>query len=250
VRAVLVNYAMHPVSYNGSTGMDADFPGYMAGALEAEYCPTGGCTALFVNGGAGDVNPDGSASGAVQGSVLASAVALSPQSWTPTEGMQVALERHVLPLTEGITSCNPCVPVSFIDASCTPCPYGQRNDGQPITWDAESTSALVGVPHENPAFAFATLPGEPFSQLQTTLRSNTPSTLLFGYADGYLGYLPNHEVIGDGAPAFRTYGITACADGLGASHLEGPSFFNNAAPTPGERLVTQALDAINNRLGD
>lgn len=237
VRSVLVNYAMHPVSLGagGADPMNADFPGYMATALEASYCPLGGCTALFVNGGAGDIVPSGLLSAELQGQALAAAVESAPESWTPTEGMQIALERQVRALPEGITSCNYCTSL-----------YGPRNDGLALHWDAEATAAVIGVPHQNPVLAFGTVPGEPFSHLQARLRSNVLSALLFGYADGYLGYFANDAAMS--SPL--TYGFRACANADGDYRPYGPTYFDNVPPTPGERIVSGLLEAINDRLAD
>jgi hypothetical protein len=250
VRAVLVNYANHPVLVGTdpvNQAMDADFPGFIASELENVYCPVGGCLGMFVNGGAGDVNPNGSLTPAQHGVAMTAAIQGVAPTWRSTAGMQLAFERRIAALSEGITSCNPW-PVP-----CAPPPTpGPRNDGQPITWDAESTSVVIGLPHQPPALAFATLPGEPFSILQTRLRTNSPSTLLFGYTNGYLGYLPPSTALGDGAINFVTYGIVPCANAAGVSATEGPSFFVNSppAPSPGERMVEGALDAIDNRLTD
>ena len=233
VRAALVNHAVHPVAISSGDGLDADFPGYMAQAYEAVNCPSGGCTALFMNGGAGDINPVGAAT--TTGAQLADFAVTASAAFEPTDGMQIAVEREIRGFTQGITSCHNCAPEPL------------HNDGRAATWDAEATAARIGVPGAvTPALVFGTLPGEAFTQLQRRLRTNPTTAVLFGYTDGYLGYLPDDSAFGDG---HGIYGVEPCADSLG-SYMNGPSFFVNASHTPGETLVDDLLDAINNRLGD
>ncbi|MGH9884671.1 MAG: hypothetical protein ACREBE_04035, partial [bacterium] len=237
VRAALVNHALHPVSINSGNGLDADFPGYMAQDFEALNCPTGGCTALFLNGGAGDIDPIAYtlAQSLSAGAQLANLALIAPASYESTDGMQIAVEREIRSFGQGITSCHTC--------GTEP----PRNDGLPMTWDLEATAARIGVPGAaSPALVFGTLPGEPFTQLQRRLRTNSISALLFGYTDGYMGYLPDDSAFGDG---HGLYGVAPCADAVG-SYQYGPSYFDNATHTPGERLVDDLLDAINSRLGN
>ena len=54
-----------------------------------------------------------------------------------------------------------------------------------------ATAVSIGKP-ARPLLRFGTLPGEPFSSLQVRLRDGVsagPKPLLFGYTNGYLGYL-------------------------------------------------------------
>jgi hypothetical protein len=237
VRAAIVNHAVHPVSVDSGDGLDADFPGYLAQAYETLNCPTGGCTALFVNGGAGDIDPlvKSVAYAQSMGSQLAGLAFLTSGAYQSTTGMQIAVEREIRGFAQGISSCHNCPSEPLHD------------DGEPVTWDAEATAVRIGVPGAaSPALVFGTLPGEPFTQLQRRLRTNATPALLFGYTDGYLGYLPDDSAYGDG---HGLYGVAPCADSSG-SYQNGPSYFSNVPPTPGETLVDDLLDAIDNRLGN
>jgi hypothetical protein len=100
-------------------------------------------------------------------------------------GMTIKVSRNVTPMP-GISSCD----------NINDCPGDEaRPDGTPVTWELETTGVVVGKPNA-PLFAFATIPGEPFSALQLELgqaSSAGPNTFLFGYANGYFGYFPDAQ---------------------------------------------------------
>lgn len=234
-RAVLVNFALHPVIMTGAGGVNADFPGYLRQELESARCAAGddGCAVLYFNAGAGDINPDnGTAtdSGAMAqaaGVALAQAVEGMTYTFQPTTGAQVLLQRRVDSFL-GTSACNVCGTT----------PTRVETD---VIWGVETTAAAIGVPGA-PLVRFATLPGEPFSGLQTALMTGlTPAPILLGYTNGYVGYLPDR-----GAVAMGGYGVGMCTGGS----QTGPTFFgsSSAAPTNGDNLVTALRAAIVNDL--
>jgi hypothetical protein len=219
--ALLVNYPLHPVIASGENiGMNTDFPGFLSKCLETDCGGTNPLASryaagLFIQSGSGDVNPANgdvwydvnTASGACQhsgdlgfckgqktiqrvryyGEALAHEALRLSNTLTQNDstGMTIKVMRNVTP-TPGISSCdndNGC----FDDET--------RPDGTAVTWELESTSVVVAKP-TMPLFAFATIPGEPYSTLQGELTQASPAgpnTFLFGYANGYFGYFPDAQ---------------------------------------------------------
>ena len=181
-RAVIVNYACHAVVLGPDNRMiSADYPGYLARRIEREL---DGARCLFTQGGAGDINPyldkqpvaqNGFAEAEKMGDALAAAVLTVTRRLKPAANdnakLQVAAEV-----------------LSFRDR-----------------WDAQKnlraglTTLLL-----NDQIAIATMPGEPFVDLQIALRdkSEIPFTFLFGYtysAGGeWIGYVPTIRAASEG----------------------------------------------------
>lgn len=248
--AVLVNYAMHPTIQGwGNTNVDADFPGYLTAQLEQGCADAGGsCVALFMNGGAGDIDPQwGEASNDISTSqyyanALANNAAAVATTFVSTSGLQIRVERQVTAFDQGISSCHE--PGNKWRTCELPLAYPERRR---VAWDLESTSVVLGAPKSAPLLAFATMPGEPFVKLQLRLKAGSVAerTMLFGYANGYAGYFADKTASTDGS--IYTYSVNEC---------DGPVFFDNTSQpwagyeTPGESMITSALYAINYRLSD
>lgn len=274
----LVNHAVHPTytgyragEDGGAPGpeMDSDFPGYMATAIETTECPQGApkCVALFVNGGAGDINPNYSMSGNPDlrqraqgmGTTLANAAGGAATNFSATDRFQIRVERNIQHYA-GTTSCNLC---------------STMNGTRVATagyWDVESSAVVIGRPGSPPLVAIATMPGEPYVQLQIDLRNQlaaTTPTMLFGYTNGYVGYLPTSLAWKDYKHAQSCTTDTDCrlsgqcnlglcdqassddySIGLcSVSSAGGPAYFDNSiSPTPGESMSSLAVSAITQRL--
>jgi hypothetical protein len=281
-----MNYGMHPVIIGEAMGMNTDFPGFFSRCVES------GCSgiaaaapkfpvAMFLQAGGGDVNP---------GEVWTNNVALSQDYGRrlaqraydaiavagflkSTNGMTVRSERTIHALT-GVSSCN----------NLQGCPTEEaRPVGTSVNWEPESTAVVVGTPPVgstvgNPLFSLATVPGEPFTALQTSLHARAATgevkTFLVGYANGYYGYFPNSEALNcteqlvaspgqdcrnnsplsctPGAPSsgfggFACYGVAACSSN-GTSYSTGPTFFGHAIvpqQTAGEQFIEYALTSLN-----
>jgi neutral ceramidase len=171
IRAVLVNYACHasvlgPDNYEYS----ADYPGAMKRYVESQIP---GATALFIQGGAGDINPyfdkepvagRGFAVMEETGQELGKAVIASLAKTKPVTG-----------------------PLRMASATLEVKNRWKPDEKIPIGW----TAGAFGD-----SFCFAALPGEPFIELQMAFREKTEctSSMLFGYsysAPGvWAGYLP------------------------------------------------------------
>jgi hypothetical protein len=167
--AVVVNYACHP-SILGPDNLEfsADYPGAMRRAIERALP---GTLSLFVQGGAGDINPyrdkepvpGGFAAADEAGSGLAKAVLASMTRNKPLTGAMRLASR----ITEVANRWKP-------------------EDKIAIGW----TAGLIGD------FCFLTLPGEPFVEHQLTFRekSECATSILAGYSysegGAWAGYLP------------------------------------------------------------
>jgi hypothetical protein len=169
-RAVLVNYACHP-SVLGPDNYEysADYPGAMRRDIEAQIP---GATALFVQGGAGDINPYHDKE----------PVATQFQA---VEEMGQALAKKVVsmtkksqPVTGALRTYSEVLEVKN---------RWRPSEKIPIGW----TAGVFGN-----SFCFAALPGEPFVEFQLTFRAKAEcaNSMLFGYsysAGGvWAGYIP------------------------------------------------------------
>ncbi|HEX4949121.1 MAG TPA: neutral/alkaline non-lysosomal ceramidase N-terminal domain-containing protein [Blastocatellia bacterium] len=181
-RAILVNYACHAVVLGPDNRMiSADYPGYLARRIEQEFP---GALCLFTQGGAGDINPyldkqpvnqNGFGEAEKMGQALA------------VEAIKVA--KRMKPATN---------PNATIRAASEVIEFRDR-------WDTTKTlrSGLTTLLINND-LAIATLPGEPFVDLQIALRdkSEVRNTMLFGYtysAGGeWIGYIPTMQAAAEG----------------------------------------------------
>lgn len=181
-RAVIVNYACHAVVLGPDNRMiSADYPGYLARRIEREL---NGALCLFMQGGAGDINPyldkqpvaqNGFGEAEKMGNALAVAALTVVRRLKPT-----ANDNDKLRATAEV--------LNFRDR-----------------WDAQKTiRAGLTTLLINDEIAIATLPGEPFVDLQIALRdkSEIPYTFLFGYtysAGGeWIGYVPTMRAASEG----------------------------------------------------
>lgn len=205
VVAVLFHYACHAVVLgSGNRQLTADFPGYAVRCVE-EQVP--GCTALFLQGAAGDLDPridvqNDFGPAQTQGEVLGREVVRVNESLAGGEGRLEAAPRLGWTL---ITETFP----RFSDPR-------------------RSVPLELGLLRIGRYLALAGLPGEPFVDLQLALKTRAPLPfpLLLGYANGYAGYLPTVAASREGG-----YG----ADSGNTLHLQ---------PGAGEALVDRAVQAL------
>ncbi len=181
-RAIIVNYACHAVVLGPDNRLiSADYPGYLARRMEREL---GGALCLFTQGGAGDINPyldkqpvtqDGFGEGEKMGNELA--------------GVALTVARKLKP---------PVNDNARLVAAADVLSFRDRWNPQK-TIRAGLTTLLI-----NDQIAIATLPGEPFVDLQIALRdkSEISYTFLFGYtySEGgeWIGYVPTIRAASEG----------------------------------------------------
>ncbi len=171
-RGVLVNYACHP-SVLGPDNLQysADYPGAMKRHVEAQIP---GAICLFVQGGAGDINP------------YRDKEPVSGQGFQAVDEMGQALAKQVVAVAaaKGRPVSGSLQTVSEITEVASRWKPAEKI---PIGW----TAGAIGD-----ALCFVALPGEPFVEHQITLRAKAEcgDALMFGYsysAGGvWAGYLP------------------------------------------------------------
>jgi neutral ceramidase len=169
-RAVLVNYACHPsILGPDNYQYSADYPGALRRAIESQIP---GATVLFIQGGAGDINPYrdkepvGTEFQAMEemGQRLGSYV--------------VSILKKKQPVTGPLRTYSEVLEVNN---------RWRPGEKIPIGW----TAGAFGN-----SFCFAALPGEPFVEFQLTFRAKTEcaNSMLFGYSysagGAWAGYLP------------------------------------------------------------
>jgi hypothetical protein len=181
-RAVVINYACHAVLLGpDNRQISADYPGYLGRRIERELP---GALCLFVQGGAGDINPyldkqpvtqNGFGEAEKMGNALADAA--------------LKVVRKLKPQANDKTT---------LRATAEVAEFRDR-------WDAKKTmkAGLTTLLLDN-NIAIASIPGEPFVDLQIALRdkSEITNTFLFGYtysAGGeWLGYIPTIRAAAEG----------------------------------------------------
>lgn len=181
-RAIIVNYACHAVMLGPDNRMiSADYPGYLARRIEREF---DGALCLFTQGGAGDVNP------------YLDKQPVDQNGFGETEKMGNALAEEALKVARRL---KPQVNTNAsLRAAAEVVEFHDR-------WDTKKkiraglTTLLI-----NNDIAIATMPGEPFVNLQIALRdkSEVAHTFLFGYtysAGGeWVGYIPTIRAAAEG----------------------------------------------------
>jgi len=170
-RAVLVNYACHPsVLGPDNVQYSADYPGAMKRYVESQVP---GATCLFVQGGAGDINP------------YRDKEPVAGQGFQAVDEMGQALGKavvatldHAHPVTGTLQTVSEITEVKN---------RWRPNEKIGIGW----TAGTIGS-----ALCFAAFPGEPFVEHQITFREKAECTdaMLFGYSSSvgsvWAGYMP------------------------------------------------------------
>ena len=181
-RAIIVNYACHAVVLGPDNQMiSADYPGYLARKVERE---SPGAMLLFMQGGAGDINP------------YLDKQPVDQNGFGEAEKMGNALAAEALKVAQKL---NPQPnPNSSLRAAAEALEFHDR-------WDKTKkvrtglTTLLI-----NNDIAIATIPGEPFVDLQIALRdkSEIRNTFLFGYTYSvggeWAGYIPTIRAAAEG----------------------------------------------------
>jgi hypothetical protein len=171
--ATLVHAVCHPVHEMCIPRVSPDFPGEMCGALEAGG---GAGTAMFLNGAAGDINPPtvcgGPACARRHGRALARAAARSLAGASTIRRPRLAFRRRDVALPTRTLRGAPCA--------------------------RARAARLCGLRIGPLAVVF--LPGEPFMETALAIERASPvgRTLVVGYAEDYIGYLPPRRAFREG----------------------------------------------------
>ncbi|MEV0732640.1 neutral/alkaline non-lysosomal ceramidase N-terminal domain-containing protein [Polymorphospora sp. NPDC050346] len=203
--ALVYGYACHPVivgTHNRS--ISGEFPGLCSAMLEA--VPGGPRVALFVNGGAGNINPRAFPYPDGENVVLAGRRGRDPRirSIPVAARFATALGGEVL-RTAAVTATGPLRPgqgvggaVRTVEAPLKPADQLDRllrhiphSPAVAKVWrTARSLVTEVSLLRLGPLVLLG-IPGEPFVETALRLQTRTPDTLLrvAGYANDYPGYL-------------------------------------------------------------
>lgn len=189
--AILVGYAAHPVVLNHVTRYSADFPGAMAEYVSGKWGRNTVC--FFLQGACGDINTHHVAVGGWVQEARRTGVALGKvvervsrqiQTSDGADSLQIAHDEMTFPARWDRRK------LEFLGA--TPTYHQWLSTGRPLGYPPDTITAPMTTLLINRSVAIVTMPGEPYVDLQMDLRARLPevTTLLLGYADGYLGYLP------------------------------------------------------------
>jgi neutral/alkaline ceramidase-like enzyme len=175
-RALLVHYACHAVVLGPtSCKYSADYPGAMQTKVESQMK---GTQCMFVQGGAGDINP-----------LFEGRTGKEPEDFATMQKMGELLADDVLRSVKKIHPASPMrYPIQAIQKNMT---FSER-------WDKEK-SLNVGVTTVliNREIGIATAPGEPMHKLQTMWKKEAPLRypLFYGYTYSFggdwAGYIPD-----------------------------------------------------------
>jgi Neutral/alkaline non-lysosomal ceramidase, N-terminal len=181
-RAIIINYACHAVILGpDNRTISADYPGYLARRVEREF---GDALCLFTQGGAGDINP------------YLDKQPVEQNAFGEAEKMGNALAEEAVKVARRL---KPQLNANAtLRAAAEVIEFRDR-------WDArKSVKAGLTTLLINNDIAIATMPGEPFVDLQIALRdkSEIAQTFLFGYtysAGGeWVGYIPTIRAAAEG----------------------------------------------------
>lgn len=187
--AVLVNYACHPVIYGPDSRLySADFPGVMTGVVEKAM--GGKALCFYLQGGAGNINPDYAVSSLRQG-----AVEFCRQAGTTLGDVAARVAGRI----QTVASAEPSIQVAQDIVTLKPRWDAEQwlaSDPKSARMIAEHTKAQYELPVStvliNKQIAFVTMPGEPFVDFQMQWRARCPvrDCFFLGYTDGSFGYMP------------------------------------------------------------
>jgi neutral ceramidase len=206
VRAVLVDYACHPVVLGPrNRKLSADYPGVMRKAVEDK---NGGALCFFIQGGGADINP-----------------LIMARTGDPEKDFPLVETMGKLLATEVLTTLDRMKPVAGkseqLSSASSVLTFADRFNPEETLRLGTATLLL------NSEIGIVTLPGEPFHKFQTDARAKAglPYVFFFGYCnaspDPWPSYMPDLE--------------SAARGGYGASDT------TRAEVGAGERLLNQSL---------
>jgi hypothetical protein len=213
-KALMVHYAVHAVVLGPtSCKYSADYPGVLQARVEAAL---NGVLCMFVQGGAGDINP-----------LFEGRTGNESEDFATTQKMGELLAAEVIKVAAGA---QPTAPNQF------PIQFISKQMSFPDRWEKDKT-VEVGITTVliNREIAIAATPGEPLHKLQTTWKNeaNVRYPLFYGYTYSgsgvWPGYIPDLR-----SAAYGGYGADVTTHiGVGA----------------GERIMQQHLIDLYEMLG-
>ncbi|HLW77771.1 MAG TPA: neutral/alkaline non-lysosomal ceramidase N-terminal domain-containing protein [Bryobacteraceae bacterium] len=234
--AILVEYSCHPVVLGPENLLySADYPGEMRRFVEKHL----GGMAFFLEGAPGDINPyfDKTALGQ-------DAVALMKETGDKLGAEAVRVAKKI----QTVTPASPRIQTKTVilesrnrwNLEKLKTEFVEKRHMEPLraaraTADPMQlpvTTLLIRTGDADADLAFVGLPGEPFNEFETQLRSRSPlpNSFLIGYTNGYFWYFPTIAA--------------AVRGGYGADSVENPTEVGM-----GERMVNAGLISIYDLLG-
>ncbi len=190
--AILAHHAAHPVVLNHVTRYSADFPGAMSAYVEKSW--NKGTICFYLQGACGDINTHNVAVGPLVNEATRTGYALGRVVERVSREIRI---QQADPASVQIADDEMTFPARWdIDKlkrlGAPPTYHQWLTTGRPIGYPPEVVRAPVTTLLVNRKLAFVTMPGEPYVDLQIDLRERLPEvhTVLLGYANGYVGYLP------------------------------------------------------------
>jgi len=239
--AILVHYSCHPVVLGPENLLfSPDYPGEMRRVVEQQLGlnETGGM-AFFLQGAPGDINPYFDKTTLGQ-----DAVALMKQT-----GQKIGAEAvRVAKKIQTVAPAAPKIQTRTViiesrnrwDLEKLQKEVVEKNHMEPLRaaratadhMQLPVTTLLIRTGDPDSDLAFVGLPGEPFVEFETQLRSRSPmpNSFLIGYTNGYFWYFPTIAA--------------AVRGGYGANSVENPTEVGT-----GERMVNAGLISIYDLLG-
>ena len=213
-KAMIVNYAMHPTTLDvGIFQISGDYPFYLREKIKAA---TGCKTVLFLNGACGDIRPDltddkGEFRGGYkddmikEGEILAKSIISSiRKSQSSKPKVNIKIQSIDIPLYYDYSLITKRVRKIDKDS------YESKQINQTLLnsaferWDEwqiksnlkpEKEIITVNVVALTKQFAMVFLPGEIFTKTGLAIHSGSPyaHTMVVGYSNGTVGYIPTYE---------------------------------------------------------
>jgi hypothetical protein len=214
--ATLISYACHPSSLESSVrSISADFPG----AIRDEVERSSGGRALFLQGAAGDIDPPDKRPDWARpqqiGAVLGSAAVRLGASAIPTTPAPLASRRQRIALARRGAASVADAEAALADLRAL---VAKAGAGDAARWwhelrIAEAEAVLGALRESRPPVidadisalrigevALAFVPAELFSELGVAIKRRSPAavTLVVGYTDGALWYVPPRHAYDEG----------------------------------------------------
>ena len=206
--AVVANYAAHPVVLDSgnSTEYSADFPGAMARYVEENLT---GAICLFVQGACGDINSrylgqyPSTERGPGYYGVLVHEMRqlgreLGYEVLRVANGIQLTRPQHAeLLVQDDELTFKARWDIAKLKAlQAVPTYHQWAVEGRPVGYPPEQFTVFITSALIDRHIALLTMPGEPYVEHQISFRDRLPGldTILAGYANGYLGYIPTIRV--------------------------------------------------------
>jgi hypothetical protein len=245
--AVVVNYAAHPVVLDSinSTEYSADFPGAMAEYVEKSL--PGSPVCLFIQGACGDINSrylgqyPSTERGPGSYGVLVREMRqlgreLGYEVLKVAVGMQPKSPQHaeLLVQDDELTFQARWNLEKLKELKAVPTYHQWLAEGRPVGFPPERLKVFITSALINRHIAVLTMPGEPYVEHQISFRDRLPGldTILAGYANGYVGYIPTIRI--------------AARDGVVYGGNAWPTILEVGA---GERIVDKGIVNVHNMLG-